>query len=99
MRPLSLIHICLLDLEDGLGLALGLLDGGLLGGVGPENHGLLLALGHQDLTLALALGPEHRLALLPLGLHLLLHGALYVRRGLNVLDLYPVDLDAPGRCV
>ena len=56
----------------------------------------LLALGHQDLGLLLALGLKDGFTALLLRLHLLLHGVLDLPGGHDVLQLHPVNLDAPG---
>ncbi len=71
--------------ERGLAAALGLEDGGLLGAFRAGDGRLLLALGLGD----------HRPPL-ALGLHLPGHGVGDVGRRLQVLDLDPRHLDAPG---
>ena len=107
VEQLQRVRQGLLDLENRLGLrlaammrasffALCLQNGGLLGGVRFQNQGLLLALCHRDLGLLGTLRLENGLPALLLGLHLLFHGVLDFLGRDDVLQLHPVDLDAPG---
>src|SRR5450631_3703950 len=83
--------------QDGLRLALGLVDLLLFARLGLLDHALLVAFGGVDLCIALAFGGEHHGALLALGAHLLLHGLQHVLGRRDVLDLVAQYLDAPGR--
>ena len=85
----------------GLGLGgalagLGIAESGLAPSLGGENDGLLLAFGLEDRRLAVAFGHQNGGALVPLGLHLAGHRLDKVARRVDVLDLDPGHLDAPG---
>ena len=69
--------------------------------LGAQDGGLLFTLGHQDLAALFALGAQDGFAAFALRLHLLFHRVLDLARRQDVLELDPVDLDAPfvGRLI
>ena len=84
------------DLKDGARLTLGLEDRGLRLTLGAQDRGLLVTLGREDLGLLDTLGGQDRGAAVPLGAHLLLHGALDGGRRVDGLQLHAVDADSPA---
>ena len=85
------------DREDGGGLALRVVDLGLLLALGLGDRRLARAVGDVDLLLPLALGGRDHRALLALGGDLRLHRAQDLGRRRQVLDLVAQHLDAPVR--
>ena len=83
--------------EDRRGLALRLVDLGLLLAFGAGDRRLALAVRDVDLLLAPAFGGRDQRALLALGGDLRLHRAQDLRRRRQVLDLVAQHLDAPVR--
>src|SRR5690606_32508580 len=80
---------------DGLGLAVGVQDRGLLLGLRLQDGLLSGALGGEDAGLPLPLGVQDRGPLVAFGPHLLLHRLLDGGRRVDGLDLDAVDADAP----
>src|SRR5699024_9375867 len=89
------VRVGLVQQPDGGGLGRGSRVALWLDGVGRRDGGLFFAFGGGDGGLLFALGLEDDGPLFTLGLHLLLHGVLDLGGGHDVLDLHPVDLDAP----
>ena len=80
---------------DGGGLALGVVDGGLLFALGARDEGLAFAGGDVDLLLAAAFGGGDQRALFALGGDLRLHGVQDFLRRRQVLDFVAQHLHAP----